>query len=151
MIKISRLTDYAVIILAELAQTQAGPSSASAMAGRTRLPEPTVSKVMKLLAREGLITSSRGAAGGYRLSRPLAELSVADVIVAIDGPISLTTCVEGSANTCDYACRCPLRGRWDGVNLAIREALEAVSIADMLTVSVSPAIPFHAQAEESMS
>ena len=87
--------------------------------------------VLKTLAAGGLVTSQRGARGGYRLLRPLAAIPVADVIAAVDGPIALTACVEGSAVECESQGMCPMRGRWDPVNEAIQQALTTISLADM--------------------
>ena len=132
MIKVSRLADYAVVILATLARSDERLVTASGVSEKTGLPEPTVAKVMKLLARDNVILSIRGATGGYKLTETPQNITVARIVRAVDGPISLTTCVEGSVNTCDYACSCPVKGRWDGVNMAIRDALEGVSLADMI-------------------
>jgi FeS assembly SUF system regulator len=132
MLKVSRLADYAVVILATLAAKSDAQMTASAISEKARLPEPTVAKVTKLLAKDGLIDSSRGAGGGYRLTRQPHEISIAEVITAIDGPISLTTCVEGNTGVCDFAGHCSVKGRWDGVNDAIRDALESVTLSEML-------------------
>ncbi|MCB1720216.1 MAG: SUF system Fe-S cluster assembly regulator [Rhodospirillales bacterium] len=131
MIKISRLADYAVVTLADLAQ-QKTPVSAVVVAGQTRLPEPTVAKVLKLLAKAGLVQSIRGANGGYRLKKSPAQIDVAQIVTAIEGPVSLTACVEGSADICDYQKHCTVKGRWDDVHRALREALESVTLADMM-------------------
>lgn len=135
MIKVSRLADYAVVVLATLARQPEELLTASAVSMRTNFPEPTVAKVLKLLAKDNLVSSIRGVNGGYRLTKQATDISIADVIMAVDGPISLTTCVEGNSNVCDYACHCPIKGRWDGVNLAIREALEGVMLSDMISNS----------------
>jgi FeS assembly SUF system regulator len=130
MLRLSKLTDYAVVVLARLSfgpPTQTSPGIAAA----TGIPEPTVAKVLKTLVAAGLVASQRGAHGGYRLTRPLAALPIADVIEAIDGPIALTACVEGAGMGCDVGMLCPMRGRWDPVNAAIREALGAITLADM--------------------
>jgi FeS assembly SUF system regulator len=130
MLRLSKLTDYAVVVLARLssgAPTQTSPG----IAASTGIPEPTVAKVLKTLVAAGLVTSQRGAHGGYRLTRPLGALPVADVIEAIDGPIALTACVEGAGMGCDVSTMCPMRGRWDPVNAAIREALGGITLADM--------------------
>ncbi len=130
MLRLSKLTDYAVVVLVRLSQgtpCQTSPGIAAA----TGVPEPTVAKVLKALAGSGLVTSQRGARGGYRLAQPLAHISVADVVTAIDGPIALTACVEGSGTGCEAECCCPVRGRWDLVNLAVRAALSAITLADM--------------------
>ncbi len=130
MLKLSRMTDYAVVVLARLSADD-GVQTSPSIAVSTGIPEPTVAKVLKTLSAGGLVTSFRGARGGYRLSRPLAAMPVADVIAAIDGPIALTACVEGSNTECECQELCCMRGRWDRVNDAIRHALGAITLADM--------------------
>ncbi len=130
MLKLSRMTDYAVVVLARLSADD-GVQTSPSIAASTGIPEPTVAKVLKTLAAVGLVTSFRGARGGYRLSRPLGAMPVADVIAAIDGPIALTACVEGSNTGCDCQDLCRMRGRWDRVNDAIRRALASITLADM--------------------
>lgn len=135
MLRLSKLTDYAVVVLVRLsggASVQTSPG----IAATTGIPEPTVSKVLKALAGAGLVASQRGAHGGYRLSRPLATIPIAEVIAAIDGPIALTACVEGSVTNCEVLGLCPVRGRWDPVNTAIREALSAITLADMQEAAI---------------
>ena len=130
MLRLSKLTDYAVVVLVRLAAYE-GVQTSPCIAGATGVPEPTVAKVLKTLAASGLVASQRGARGGYRLMRPLAAIPIADVIVAIDGPIALTACVESSGFGCEASGICPMRGRWDPVNDAVREALTHISLADM--------------------
>jgi len=128
MFRLSKLTDYAVVVLIRLsrgAETQTSPGIAAA----TGIPEPTVAKVLKILSNAGITTSRRGASGGYRLAKPLVAIPVADIIQALDGPIALTSCVDGGG--CDTATICPMHGRWDPVNDAIRSALQAITLADM--------------------
>lgn len=137
MVRISKLADYAVVVLVRLG---AGTiETAPGIAQATGVPEPTVAKVLKALASAGLVASQRGARGGYRLARPLDLVSVADVVAAIDGPIALTACVEHSANPCEAECCCPVRGRWDPVNDAVREALEGVTLARLAANPARPA------------
>ena len=130
MLKLSKLTDYAVVVLVRLSHGEAC-QTAPGIALATGVPEPTVAKVLKALAAVHLVLSQRGARGGYRLARGLAEISVAQVVTAIDGPIALTACVEGSGAGCEAEQHCPVRGRWDPVNTAIRAALSAISLADL--------------------
>lgn len=141
MIKLSRLTDYAVVVLAEMSRAKGGLMAASTLSARTGLPEPTVSKVLKTLSRNGLLASVRGVAGGYRLDRAAAEIPVSLIIAAMEGPISLTSCVSGSNEACALEGKCNMHGRWNPVNAAINAALDAVTLADMLNVSyhVTPA------------
>lgn len=129
MLRVSKLTDYAVVVLVRLADAS-GVQTSPGIASVTGIPEPTVAKVLKALAGGDLVASQRGARGGYRLNRPLNAISIADVIAAIDGPIALTACVEG-ATGCEAQGLCPMRGRWDPVNEAISHALCTITLADM--------------------
>lgn len=132
MLRLSRLTDYAVVTLAAMSGQSGAVLSAAALAEQTGVPEPTVAKILKLLARDGIVASVRGAAGGYRLDGPAAGISIGAVVAAVEGPIALTACVEGSAQECGLSACCPLQGRWDPVNEAIRTALAGVSVADVM-------------------
>ena len=132
MLRVSKFTDYAVVVLTRLEDAEdGGVLTAPGLAATTGLAEPTVSKVLKILSHGGLVEGRRGAAGGYRLTRPLAQVPLTDVITAIDGPIALTACVDNAAGMCDAEATCPVRGRWDPVNDAIRRALSGISIADL--------------------
>jgi Rrf2 family protein len=117
-----------VVVLVRLARMD-GVQTSPGIAAATGIPEPTVAKVLKILAGSGLVSSQRGARGGYRLARPLAQVPVADVIAAIDGPIALTACVDNGA--CESHGLCPMHGRWDPVNDAIEAALSRITLADM--------------------
>jgi FeS assembly SUF system regulator len=138
MLRLSKLTDYAVVVLMRLGtcacagDVQTSPNIATA----TGVPEPTVAKVLKLLASANLVASQRGARGGYRLERKLAAISIADVIVAIDGPIALTACVDAATAPCEVRGLCAVRGRWELVNEAIEQALTAITLADMRDASI---------------
>ena len=130
MLRLSKLTDYAVVVLVRLdsgAEVQTSPG----IAGSIGIPEPTVAKVLKALASAGLVTSQRGARGGYRLARQLQDIPVGEVISAMDGPIALAACVDGSPGECESLSLCPVRGRWDPVNDAIQRALSGITLADM--------------------
>jgi FeS assembly SUF system regulator len=141
LLRLSKLTDYAVVVLTRLEEAEeGGVLTAPVLAAATGLGEPTVSKVLKILSHAGLVEGRRGAAGGYRLTRPLEAMPLTDVITAIDGPIALTACVDNAAGFCDAEATCPVRGRWDPVNDAIRRALSGISIADLARV---PAIVPH--------
>jgi len=137
MLRLSKLTDYAVVVLVRLDQgteVQTAPGIAASTGG----PEPTVAKVLKTLSASGLVTSQRGARGGYRLARSLEDIPVSDVIAAMDGPIALAACVDGSVTECESLALCPVRGRWDPVNDAIHRALSAISLADMRAAARPP-------------
>lgn len=130
MLRISKLTDYGTVVLAELANGGSGYASAAELADNTGLGVPTVSKLLKTLARAGLVVSARGPHGGYRLAREAAEITAADVISAFEGAVSITEC-SGSDSHCDYQRVCRVGGAWQRINLAIRRALEEISLADL--------------------
>jgi len=130
MLRLSKLTDYAVVILARMAG-QSGRANAAALAQATGLPEPTVAKILKDLTRSGLVQSARGATGGYVLAMPEQAITIRAVIEAIDGPIAIADCVEGAESKCVSAC-CQLRGNWNKVNEAITGALDALTLTDMM-------------------
>lgn len=132
MIKLSKMTDYAVVILADMAARQGTLVSATGLAESTKLPEPTVSKVLKLLARQDIINSTRGINGGYSLEKTPEQINMAHVITALDGPIVLTACVDQSDECCDRADHCSMNGQWNPVNQAMHTALKNVSLAQMM-------------------
>jgi len=135
MLRLSKLTDYAVVVLVRLAR-EPGVQTSPGIAAGTGIPEPTVAKVLKTLSARGLVASQRGARGGYRLMRPLAAIPVSDVIAAVDGPIALTACVEASAVECETRGLCPMHGRWEPVNEAIQQALASITLADMQEAAI---------------
>ncbi len=141
MIRINKLTDYAVVVLAQMAGEPDKVITASRLAGDTNLPVPTVAKLLKSLARGGILASQRGAGGGYVLGRNAADITVAEIISALEGPISLTECVDGTQGYCEVESLCPMRGNWDKVNAAIRRALSEVTIADMAVTPLSFGLP----------
>jgi FeS assembly SUF system regulator len=141
MIKLGRLTDYAVTLLTQMVREDTGVWAASDIAGKTGLPLPTVSKILKQLAKSDIIQAQRGASGGYRLARPAASITVAAIVEAMDGPIALTECTESGDHSCSVEPICPMRGNWDKVNRAVREALATVSLADMLGSVAPPLLP----------
>lgn len=128
MLRLSKLADYAAALLVRLGK-RGELTTAVTLAHETGMPEPTVAKLLKALAANGLVVSYRGARGGYRLGEPLANISVARVIVAIDGPISITACCDGQE--CAHGEKCGLSGQWDMVNHAMRQVLEKISLAEM--------------------
>ncbi len=137
MLRLSKLADYAVVVLVRLDCGDAVQTS-PCIASVTGLPEPTVAKVLKGLASGGLVASQRGARGGYRLARPLQSIQVADVIAAIDGPVHLTACGDGSRDDCDTKHLCQCRGGWDRVNEVVMQALATISIAEIASARVLP-------------
>ena len=140
MIRLSRLADYAVVVMSQIAVGPQRLHTAPELACEIRLPATTVSKVLKLLHHADLVTSHRGAQGGYAIARPAAAISVADIISAVDGPIALTDCIEEAPGACDLEAICPARRNWQAINDAVRGALAGVSLADV----TSPTFPMPA-------
>ncbi|MDX1483079.1 MAG: SUF system Fe-S cluster assembly regulator [Alphaproteobacteria bacterium] len=132
MIKLSRLADYAVVLLTQMGSDPKGVHNALDLAHCTGLPVPTVSKVLATLARDGVLASVRGAKGGYRLAAAPERISVAEIIAAIDGPIALTQCVDRSADICTVETLCPSRAGWHKINQAVERALSEVSLAELM-------------------
>jgi FeS assembly SUF system regulator len=132
MIKLSKMTDYAVVILADMALRQGERHTAVGISARIGLPVPTVAKVLKLLVKGKVVISTRGIKGGYTLKDTPERISVARVLTALEGPIELTACVQGSKECCEYRKSCPIKGKWTPVNVAMRQALEGVTLAQMI-------------------
>ena len=131
MLKISKLTDYGVVIMVLLARVSERVHSATEVAEATHIALPTVSKILKILATHDLVISTRGARGGYRLSRPPAGISIADVICAMEGPVSLTTC-STAGSECEQQSHCSMVNHWQWINRAVSEALNGLSLEDLL-------------------
>ena len=139
MLRISKLTDYGTVLLAELAAIEEPRVvSAAELAAMTGIGLPTVSKLLKLLGRGGIVAATRGAGGGYRLARPAATISAADIIDSVEGPVSITEC-SSEASQCDFEDVCNVGGTWQRINQAIRSALEDVTLADLVAGRGRPA------------
>ncbi len=132
MLRISKIIDYGTLVLTYMARHPARMFSAADLACTLGLGQPTVSKVLKLLAQHDLVLSSRGAHGGYRLSRPAADISLAQVIDALeDQPFGLTECTA-MPGACSVEAGCHIRVNWQRINDSVRRTLEEVSVADMM-------------------
>lgn len=138
MIRITRETDYGIVLLTSMARDIHSPCSAATLAKQHRMPGPMVSKILKALTRAGLLTSQRGAQGGYTLTRAPEAISAADIIDAIEGPIAITPCSDEVLHACVYESHCAVSGHWHRINQAIREALENITLLDM---SRPPPVP----------
>jgi FeS assembly SUF system regulator len=132
VIRISKIADYGVVLLARLADDEARPTcNARELAAEANLPTPIVSKVLKSLARGGLLESQRGVKGGYRLARPADQISVAEIIRALEGPIALTECTL-APQTCEHELACALRTPWQRINEIVLATLAEVTLADLI-------------------
>ena len=131
MLRISKMTDYAVVLATHLADTK-GPHAARDLARQTQIPEPTTSKVLKQLSKAGVVASQRGPKGGYTLARPAGEIGIQQVIEAIEGPIAVTECFDETTDSlCEYETNCGVRANWQRINLAVHQALSQITLADM--------------------
>ena len=136
MLRMSKLTDYGTVVLAHLAH-QSSLVSAADVSASTGIALPTVSKLLKALTRGGLAVAQRGAHGGYSLARKPESISAAEVIDALEGPVSITEC-SALDSQCDYEAVCNVGNAWQGINVAIRRALEDVSLSDLLRTQKRP-------------
>jgi FeS assembly SUF system regulator len=138
MLRLSRLADYGVVLMSQMAGSREPLHNAQTMADATQLPLPTVSKVLSLLARAGLLTTMRGAKGGFKLARSARQISVAEIISALDGPVALTQCIERGPGSCDVEGICSTRRGWQTINSAVQRALEGVSLAELVESAPAP-------------
>ena len=136
MLRISKLTDYATVILARLAADPAQRLTATQIAAATRLATPTVSKLLKQLHRRGLVLSTRGLHGGYLLSRPAAQITAAQILDAMEGPVALTECA-GSESHCCIETTCLVTKAWQRVNIAVRRSLQEITLLELAGLSSS--------------
>ncbi len=137
MLKLSKLTDYATVILSYMAKDQGSMHAAFEVAEATGIAQPTVSKILKLLVKAKVLTSVRGAKGGYLLARSPDKITVATVISALEGPIALTECSVSHKN-CEQATGCEIQGNWGLINQTVFNALESVTLADMIMPAKQP-------------
>lgn len=137
MLRVTKLTDYATVVLTVLASAPEAVASASGMAERAGLEAPTVAKVLKPLAQAGLVEAFRGAAGGYRLARPAERISLIEIVEAMEGPLGMTECSLHTGH-CGIEHSCGARANWRHINDVVADALRGISLADML-VTPSPA------------
>src|SRR5580704_17373033 len=130
MLRMGKMTDYATVVLASLAHEPTSARAAGDIADRTRLSRPTVSKVLKGLQRAGMVISSRGAQGGYRLARAPEQITAAQILDVFEGPIAITECSSASSQ-CGIEHQCRVGGAWQRINAAIRRALEDVTLQQL--------------------
>jgi FeS assembly SUF system regulator len=133
MFRMSKMTDYGLVLLTELAQEEGSTRTARELAEATRVPLPSVSKVLKGLQGAGLLVSHRGSLGGYGLARPAAAIPLTLVITTLEGPVGITECVQhtGIEPSCELESVCRVRGHWRIINQAIHDALGRLTVADL--------------------
>ena len=132
MIRIRKLTDYGIVLLTYFAVGgETSVRTARELAAKAHLPLPTVSKILKSLARSSLLVAHRGIKGGYSLARAPEEITVAEIVAALEGPLALTECSASAPGLCDIEPVCPVRSNWRKINDVVRGALAQLSLADM--------------------
>jgi FeS assembly SUF system regulator len=136
MLRISRLTDYATVLLAALAESPGRVQTSACLAEQTKLALPTVSKLLKQLQRAGLVTSTRGLRGGYQLARPATEISAGAILDALEGPFSITDCASGHGH-CGLEKNCRVGHAWQRLNVTIRRSLHEVSLAQLAGIDTT--------------
>jgi FeS assembly SUF system regulator len=131
MLRVSRLTDYATVVMTCIAAHPADVLSTAQIAEETHLELPTVSKLLKALGHAELVESFRGVNGGYRLARPASAISLAEIVEALEGPIGMTECSVAEGQ-CDRESQCGVRGSWQRINSVLDQTLRGITLADML-------------------
>ncbi len=131
MIRMSKETDYGIVVLAYFASAQEGlKQNAREVAMESQLPLPMVRKILKILAREGLLVSQRGAKGGYRLTRGGERISIAEIVTAMEGPLAMTECIEAPGE-CRHEPVCGVRTSWQKINEVVFQALNNMTLSDL--------------------
>lgn len=142
MVRLSRLADYGIQLLGAFARRPDEGFNSRDLAEEAQIPEPTVRKLLKALSRAQLLVSRRGVQGGYRLARPPEQITVAQIIAAIEGPIALTECNVPGGESCERQARCPMRGNWQTVNQVIQGTLAHLTLRQMIgQLAPQPAPP----------
>ena len=131
MLRVTKIADYGIVMMTYFAAHGVNTYNARDISGVVRLPLPVVSKVLKLLAREGLLISHRGTKGGYGLALQPKDISIAAIIRALEGPIAVTECTDMIKGDCGLETGCPVRTNWHLINRAIFEALELITLSQM--------------------
>ncbi|MDR9469365.1 SUF system Fe-S cluster assembly regulator [Marinospirillum sp.] len=130
MLKLSKMTDYAVVLSAQMARHPERLYAAADLADEIGLPRPTVSKLLKMLVKAELLVSRRGTQGGYQLARSASAITASDLIAAIEGPVAMTECsLEDSR--CDLISQCGVANNWQRVTLAVHQLLASVTLAQL--------------------
>jgi FeS assembly SUF system regulator len=139
--RLSRLADYAVVLMTHIAQHPEQVHAAKDVTAATRIPAPTVAKLLNSLSRSGLLASTRGIKGGYALARPATAITVGEIVAVVDGPIALTQCIKAGPGNCDIEAVCQSRLGLHRINLAVRKALEDISLAEIAFPVPAPTAP----------
>jgi len=152
MIRLTRMTDYSIVLMTYCARHMDRPIHTTRdLATEARLPLPTVGKILKLLARNGLMQSHRGVKGGYALARRPDQITVAEIIVALEGPIAITDCSNEQNHPCEIEGYCPVGGNWQLINETVRRALGELTLAEIAKPLGKNLIPVSGQSADSIA
>ena len=134
MLRLTKQTDYGIVLMTRFATAESGSvHNARDLSRGVNLPLPTVSKILKALARAGLLVSHRGVKGGYSLGQDARGISVGAIIEALEGPIAITDCLDVTTDECGIECTCPVRTNWQRINGTVRQALDSIPLTEMTT------------------
>jgi len=139
MLRLTKLTDYGILLMTRMASSKQARFTAGELAGVTRIPSPTVSKILQMLLHEGLLDSTRGARGGYRLSRDASQINIREVVNVFEGSIALTEC-NLDENTCEQHAVCSTSENWKRINRVVGQVLQDISLADMAEQDFVPVV-----------
>lgn len=131
MLRLSKMADYGTVVMTTMIREPERSRSASEISAAIHVPVPTVSKILKILARGGLVVSLRGAKGGYMLARPAGEISLVDIINVMDGPIGMTEC-SVTPGLCAQEAGCLVRANWQRINTAVLGVLSDITLDQMI-------------------
>jgi FeS assembly SUF system regulator len=140
MLRVTKLADYGVLMMTRFAAHSEEIQNAKDIAINARLPLPMVGKILKILSRHGLLASHRGTKGGYRLARKPEDISIAAIIRALEGPIAVTECTDVVNGNCELQRGCPVSTNWSRINQALEEALEKITLAEMMKTIRKPVL-----------
>ena len=135
MLRLNRMTDYAIVVLGALAHRRGEVLATAQLAALTGLAQPTVAKVARYLQAGNLLATRRGASGGYVLRGQPEDISLVTIIEVVEGPIAVNGCVDGAQDPCSVANCCFMSNQWNKVNSAIRSTLDEITLADLIDPS----------------
>lgn len=138
MLRLTKFTDYGFLMLAFMANDPSPMHNARDLSEACHIPLPMASKILKMLAREGLLISHRGIKGGYSLARDPQGVTASDIIGALDGPIALTECLEDHPSMCALDQTCQLKNNWERINRVIKDALDKITLREMAQTFTAP-------------
>ncbi len=142
---LTRKTDYALVALAGLARQPERYQSARDLAAQLHLPLPVLRNILKVLAAQGLLLSTRGPSGGYRLARDSSRISLGEVVEAIEGPVQLLTCcppleTDEQGGRCRLEDSCQIKGKVRLVHESLMRFLHQVTLTQIASTDAGPAV-----------